>query len=52
MGLTFFIYLAVIFAVASTVTRNTLYADISVMQDVWPFDVLSDFRLICLRTLS
>jgi solute carrier family 12 (potassium/chloride transporters), member 9 len=52
MGLTFFIYLAVIFAMASTVTRNTLYADISVMQDVWPFDVLSDFRLICLRTLS
>lgn len=34
MGLTFFIYVAVIFSVASTVTRNTLYYDISVMQDV------------------
>jgi|SRR5579859_5534241 len=34
MGLTFFIYLAVIFAMASTVTRETLYTDISVMQDV------------------
>ena len=34
MGLTFFIYVAVIFAMATTVTRNTLYTDISVMQDV------------------
>lgn len=34
MGLTFFIYVAVIFAMAATVTRNTLYTDISVLQDV------------------
>ena len=36
MGLTFFIYVAVIFSMAATVTRNTLYTDISVMQDVIP----------------
>ena len=36
MGLTFFIYVAVIFSMAATVTRNTLYTDISVMQDVLP----------------
>jgi potassium/chloride transporter 9 len=41
MGLTFFIYIAVIFAMASTVTRNTLYTDISVMQDVSPFSFVS-----------
>jgi solute carrier family 12 (potassium/chloride transporters), member 9 len=37
MGLTFFIYISVIFAMAATVTRNTLYSDISVMQDVPSF---------------
>ena len=34
MGLTFVIYVSVIFAMAATVTRNTLYSDITVMQDV------------------
>jgi hypothetical protein len=28
------VYLSVIFAMATTVTRNTLYTDITVMQDV------------------
>jgi solute carrier family 12 (potassium/chloride transporters), member 9 len=36
MGLTFVIYLAVIFVLATTVTRNTLYTDINVLQDVFP----------------
>jgi solute carrier family 12 (potassium/chloride transporters), member 9 len=41
MGLTFFIYIAVIFSMAATVTRKTLYTDISVMQDVYsPFSML------------
>jgi potassium/chloride transporter 9 len=34
MLLTFFIYISVIFAMAATVTRETLYTDIAVMQDV------------------
>ena len=34
MGLTFVIYVSVIFAMAATVTRTTLYTDITVMQDV------------------
>jgi len=34
MGLTFFIYVAVIFGMATTVTRDTLYTDITVLQDV------------------
>jgi potassium/chloride transporter 9 len=37
MGLTFFIYLAVIFALATTVTRTTFYTDINVLQDVYSF---------------
>jgi len=40
MALTFFIYLCVIFAMAATVTRNTLYTDLTVMQDVF----VSDFH--------
>jgi solute carrier family 12 (potassium/chloride transporters), member 9 len=40
MALTFFVYLSVIFSMAATVTRDTLYSDINVMQDVslWIFD--------------
>jgi solute carrier family 12 (potassium/chloride transporters), member 9 len=34
MVLTFLIYIAVIFSMAATVTRNTLYTNITVMQDV------------------
>jgi solute carrier family 12 (potassium/chloride transporters), member 9 len=52
MGLTFFIYIAVIFSMAATVTRNTLYTDIIVMQDVCHFDSLADLRLICHRISS
>jgi potassium/chloride transporter 9 len=40
MGLTFVIYVSVIFAMAATVTRETLYTDIAVMQDVLSSGVL------------
>jgi potassium/chloride transporter 9 len=44
MGLTFIIYLSVIFAMAATVTRETLYTDISVMQDVSIYMLFTNFR--------
>jgi solute carrier family 12 (potassium/chloride transporters), member 9 len=47
MGLTFFIYIAVIFAMATTVTRNTLYTDITVMQDVKAISHTAHSRSMC-----
>lgn len=47
MGLTFLIYAVVIFSMAATVTRNSLYTDISVMQDVPSQWIVLILRSIC-----
>jgi len=47
MGVTFLIYLAVIFALAATVTRDTLYTDVMILQDVSSSHFFPDNRSIC-----
>ena len=48
LGLTFFAYTVVIFAMAASITRASLYANVNVIQDVSMFQSTNDKKLLYL----